>query len=87
MRQYAQAARCRHAFLSEHFGQSYKLSNCKNCDICLGETTNLADSTTVAQKIISCVARIEERFGVRHLCEVLRGAQTEAVQRNGHHHL
>ena len=87
MRQYAQAARCRHAFLSEHFGQSYKLSNCKNCDICLGETTNLADSTTVAQKIISCVARIEERFGVRHLCEVLRGAKTEAVQRNGHHHL
>ena len=87
MRQYAQAARCRHAFLSEHFGQSYKLDNCKNCDICLGETTNLADSTTVAQKIISCVARIEERFGVRHLCEVLRGAQTEAVHRNGHHNL
>lgn len=85
MRQYAQAARCRHAFLSEHFGQSYELPNCKNCDICLGETTNLADSTTVAQKIISCVARIEERFGVRHLCEVLRGAQTTAVQRHGHH--
>ena len=87
MRQYAQAARCRHAFLSEHFGQSYNFANCKNCDICLEETTNLADSTTVAQKIISCVARIEERFGVRHLCEVLRGAQTEAVQRNGHHNL
>ena len=87
MRQYAQAARCRHAFLSEHFGQSYELSNCKNCDICLEETTNLADSTTVAQKILSCVARIKQRFGVRHLCEVLRGAQTDAVQRNRHHNL
>ena len=87
MRKYAQAARCRHAFLSEHFGQPYELSNCKNCDVCLGETTNLADSNTVAQKIISCVARVSERFGVRHLCEVLRGAQTAPIQRHGHHRL
>ena len=85
MRRYAQAARCRHAFLSEHFGQPYGISNCKNCDVCLGETTNLADSNTVAQKIISCVARVGERFGVRHLCEVLRGAQTAPIQRHGHH--
>ena len=87
MRKYAQAARCRHAFLSEHFGQPYELSNCKSCDVCLCETTNLADSNTVAQKIISCVARVSERFGVRHLCEVLRGAQTAPIQRHGHHHL
>ncbi len=84
MRRYAQAARCRHAALSEYFGQAYEPSSCGACDVCLGETENLPDSTVVAQKILSCVARVRERFGVRHVCEVLRGAKTEGVQRHGH---
>jgi ATP-dependent DNA helicase RecQ len=84
MRRYAQAARCRHAVLSEYFGQPYGQASCGACDVCLGETENLADSTVVAQKILSCVARVRERFGVRHVCEVLRGAKTDGVQRHGH---
>ena len=40
-----------------------------------------------AQKIISCVARLGERFGVRHVSEVLRGAKTAAIQRHGHERL
>jgi ATP-dependent DNA helicase RecQ len=47
----------------------------------------MADSTIVAQKILSCVARVEERFGVRHVAEVLRGAKTEGVSRHGHDQL
>jgi ATP-dependent DNA helicase RecQ len=87
MRRYAQAARCRHAALSEYFGQSYPGETCGACDVCLGETESLADSTVTAQKIISCVARVQERFGVRHVCEVLRGAKTEGIQRHGHDRL
>ena len=87
MRRYAQAARCRHAALSEYFGQSYEPTSCGGCDICLGETQNLPDSHITAQKIISCVARVGERFGVRHLSEVLRGARTAAIDRHGHHRL
>ena len=87
MRRYAQAARCRHAALSEYFGQSYEPTSCGGCDICLGETQNLPDSHITAQKIISCVARVGERFGVRHLSEVLRGAKTAAIDRHGHHRL
>ncbi len=87
MRRYAQAARCRHAALSEYFGQSYEPTSCGGCDICLGETQNLSDSHITAQKIISCVARVGERFGVRHLSEVLRGARTAAIDRHGHHRL
>ncbi|MBU6222742.1 MAG: DNA helicase RecQ [Planctomycetes bacterium] len=87
MRRYAQAARCRHAALSEYFGQAYGTESCNACDVCLGETENLADSTVVAQKIISCVARVGERFGVRHVAEVLRGAKTEGIQRHGHDRL
>ena len=84
MRRYAQAARCRHAALSEYFGQSYEQPTCGGCDVCLGETQNLPDSHVTAQKIISCVARVGERFGVRHVSEVLRGAKTAAIQRHGH---
>jgi len=87
MRRYAQAARCRHATLSEYFGQPYETPNCEACDVCLGETESLPDSTVTAQKIISCVARVEERFGVRHVCEVLRGAKTDGISRHGHDRL
>ena len=87
MRRYAQTARCRHATLSEYFGQTYPNDSCGACDVCLGETENMADSTIVAQKILSCVARVEERFGVRHVAEVLRGAKTEGVSRHGHDQL
>jgi ATP-dependent DNA helicase RecQ len=87
MRRYAQAARCRHAALSEYFGQAYGTEPCAGCDVCLGETASLPDSTVTAQKILSCVARVGERFGVRHVCEVLRGAKTEGIQRHGHDRL
>ena len=87
MRRYAQAARCRHAALSEYFGQPYGTEPCGACDVCLGETESLPDGTVTAQKIISCVARVGERFGVRHVCEVLRGAKTEGIQRHGHDRL
>ncbi len=87
MRRYAQAARCRHAALSEYFGQDYPGRSCEACDVCLGETESLPDATVTAQKILSCVARVEQRFGVRHVCEVLRGAKTDSVLRNGHDRL
>ena len=87
MRRYAQAARCRHAALSEYFGQAYRTEPCGACDVCLGETESLPDATVTAQKIISCVARVGERFGVRHVCEVLRGAITDGISRHGHDRL
>jgi ATP-dependent DNA helicase RecQ len=84
MRRYAQAARCRHAALSEYFGQAYPAATCGACDVCLGESESLPEATVTAQKILSCVARVGERFGVRHVCEVLRGAKTDGIRRHGH---
>ena len=87
MRRYAQAARCRRAALSEYFGQAYGTEPCGAYDVCLDEAESLPDSTVTAQKMISCVARVGERFGVRHVCEVLRGAKTEGIQRHSHDRL
>jgi len=87
MNAYCKGGRCRHRTLVEHFGQRFEADACGACDICLGEVEFEPDSTVLAQKIISCVARVQERFGVGHVADVLRGQQTERVSKLGHDRL
>ncbi len=79
MRKYAVSPTCRHKALSEYFGQAYEKPNCDACDLCLNEGGDLRDATVVAQKILSCVHRVGERFGVGHVVDVLRGMETEKI--------
>ncbi len=83
----ANGSGCRHRALSVYFGQAYTRANCAACDVCLGEVAGLADATVTAQKIISCVARVQERFGAGHVADVLRGADTERIRTLGHSRL
>ena len=95
MDRFARGATCRHRSLVEYFGQTYAASTrdselspqesgCGACDMCLGDTTPVADSVVIAQKILSCVARTDQRFGVTHLISVLRGENVEKVRKFGH---
>jgi ATP-dependent DNA helicase RecQ len=84
MRRYCGTPLCRHRMLSEYFGQEYPAESCNACDVCLGEAEGVEDATVSAQKILSCIARTGERFGVTHIVDVLAGAQTEAVRRWRH---
>jgi ATP-dependent DNA helicase RecQ len=84
MRRFATVVRCRHGALSEYFGQPYDAPSCGACDVCLGEVEGVTDATVLAQKVLSCVARTEQRFGVEHVADVLVGATGERVQRWGH---
>jgi len=79
MRRLASGGACRHRALVEYFGQSYEKADCGACDVCLNEFDVVPDSTTVAQKIISCVARVKQRFGVGHIADVLTGGKAELV--------
>jgi ATP-dependent DNA helicase RecQ len=47
----------------------------------------MPEATELARKILSCVARVGQRFGVGHVVQVLRGAETETVRRLGHDRL
>src|SRR5579885_7319 len=87
MRRFATVVRCRHAALSAYFGENYSKPNCGACDLCLGEVVGAADSTVLAQKVLSCVARVEQRFGVEHVVDVLTGAGNERVRRWRHDQL
>jgi ATP-dependent DNA helicase RecQ len=84
---YCRGAACRHRALVEYFGQRYEADACGACDVCLGETQAVAEGLVIAQKILSCVARVKERFGIGHVTSVLRGENAEAVVRRGHDHL
>jgi ATP-dependent DNA helicase RecQ len=84
MRRFATVLRCRHATLSGYFGEPYPKDNCGACDYCLGELEGIADATVMAQKVLSCVARVEQRFGVEHVVDVLTGVESERVRKWGH---
>jgi ATP-dependent DNA helicase RecQ len=87
MDRYCRGAICRHRALVQYFGQTYPTAPCRACDICLGDAEPVPDAMTVAQKILSCVARVKERFGVGQVVSVLRGENTEAVRKWGHDQL
>jgi ATP-dependent DNA helicase RecQ len=87
MRGFCGPGHCRHRTLSEYFGQSYPKANCEACDVCLNETEGVEDATDAARKILSCVARVRQNFGVMHVVDVLTGAKNERVQERGHHQL
>lgn len=84
---YCRGASCRHSALVRYFGQQYDAETCNACDICMGETISVPDANLVAQKILSCVARVRERFGVGHVVSVLRGENTENIRNREHNKL
>ncbi|HKO58873.1 MAG TPA: DNA helicase RecQ [Thermoanaerobaculia bacterium] len=84
---YCSGTTCRHRALVEYFGQRYEKPACGACDICLGETEDVPEALVVAQKIVSCVYRVGQAFGVSHVVSVLRGEDTEKVRDRGHDRL
>jgi ATP-dependent DNA helicase RecQ len=87
MDRYSRGAVCRHRALVNYFGQAYEAESCGACDLCLSETELVADPLVVAQKILSCVARVKEHFGINHVIGVLRGENTENIRKWGHEKL
>jgi ATP-dependent DNA helicase RecQ len=84
---YARGAVCRHRALVGYFGQTYPEPSCGACDLCLGDVEIAPDALVIAQKILSCVARVKERFGVGHVMSVLRGEDTDRVRTLQHDQL
>ena len=87
MERYASSTRCRHRSLVEYFGQSFDAGSCGACDWCLKELDPVQDSTTVARKILSCVARLKQGWGVGHVADVLLGRANEKVSAQHHDQL
>lgn len=52
---------------------------CGACDVCLGDLSEVPDSQTIAQKILSCIFRCGQSFGAGHIADVLRGSRSEKI--------
>lgn len=91
MRKFVASFSCRHKYLSEHFGQEYTppegQPSCGACDVCLGETAPEEDSKRIGQIILSAVARTGERYGASHICDIVRGGETQRIREYGHNSL
>ena len=75
---------CRHVALAAHFGETLESENCGACDVCLNELDQVDEPLILAQKIISCVYRVEQRFGAEYVAQVLVGSKDKRILQNRH---
>ena len=76
---------CRRQALLQYFGEESP-AGCGNCDTCLHPVATW-DGTTAARKALSCVYRSGQRFGARHLIDILLGKENDKVRRFNHQRL
>ncbi|TGU75000.1 DNA helicase RecQ [Geomonas terrae] len=82
---FAEAQTCRRRVLLGYFGDKLE-HDCGNCDICESPPERF-DATEDAQKALSCVYRVGQRFGMGHVIDVLRGSQNQRILELKHDHL
>ena len=75
---FAEAQTCRRLVLLNYFGEGRQQS-CGNCDICL-DPPRRYDGLVDAQKALSCIYRVNQRFGMGYVVEVLRGANNQRIR-------
>ena len=75
---YCQLQTCRRQFLLKYFQEDFP-ANCGSCDICLTEFERF-DGTLIAQKALSAVSRLKERFGSTYVIDFLRGSKSEKIR-------
>ena len=76
---------CRRQALLSYFGETLE-QPCGNCDTCL-EPVDTWDGTDASRMALSVVYRTGQRFGVNHLVDVLRGANTDKILQFDHQRL
>ncbi|HSG11081.1 MAG TPA: DNA helicase RecQ [Gammaproteobacteria bacterium] len=75
---FAESLTCRRRVLLNYFGDDSG-KDCGNCDIC-ADPPECYDATDDARKALSCVYRVGQRFGMRHVVDVLRGMDNERIR-------
>ncbi|MEA3239466.1 MAG: DNA helicase RecQ [Candidatus Bipolaricaulota bacterium] len=84
MYDYCTGLACRHRALVNYFGQDLEGGNCGACDVCLGEIGSMDGALEIAQKILSCVVRLHQRFGADYTASVLSGSRNRRILERKH---
>ncbi|KYZ78095.1 ATP-dependent DNA helicase RecQ [Anaerosporomusa subterranea] len=78
---YCHTPECLRGYILSYFGENI-VSECGNCGNCDQEGEQV-DVTLDAQKALSCVYRMKERFGLVLVAEVLKGSKNKKVMQLG----
>ncbi|WP_294377634.1 DNA helicase RecQ [uncultured Clostridium sp.] len=68
---------CYKKFILSYFGEELK-EDCNSCSNCLNEG-EIIDKTIDAQKVLSCIYRMNQKFGAGMVVDVLRGSKNKKV--------
>lgn len=85
MEAFSEAQTCRRQVLLNYFNE-FAGTECGNCDICLDPPRHF-DGLVTAQKLLSCLLRINQPVGAQYLIDVIRGKSLKRISENGHHEL
>lgn len=82
--QYADQPGCRHRYILEYFGDTEAPQRCSVCDNCSSRVDSTArlpteEETLIIQKALSCVARVNGRFGRGRIAQTLVGSRSKEV--------
>ncbi len=83
MEYYAESPVCRRRQLLHYFGEEFKEDNCGMCDNCVHPRERF-DGTEAVKVVLQAVKQTNERFGLNHLVNVIRGIEDEYVKSYGH---
>lgn len=61
-----------------YFDEDFASDKCKNCSNCI-DSSEMVDITLEAQKILSCIYRVNQRYGANMVIQVLRGSKNKKV--------
>lgn len=86
MTNYCNTDKCLRKFLISYFDEKYEKEYCGNCSSCLSSIEK-NDITIEAQKILSCVYRMGERFGSNTVIDVLKGSSNQKIKSMKFHEL
>jgi len=83
---YGNTSACLRKYILEYFGEGNVPDECGNCSNC-NSKSELKDITVEAQKILSCIFRMRENYGISLIIDVLRGSKSVKVTNKGFHRL
>jgi ATP-dependent DNA helicase RecQ len=78
---YCHTGDCLREYILKYFGETPP-KECQNCGNC-GAEMESADITVDSQKILSCIARAKERYGLKNIIDCLRGSQNKKITQFG----
>lgn len=79
---YCNTDKCLRKYLLEYFGETPDFTECDNCGNCNSEI-EVTDISTDSKKILSCIIRMNERFGMGLVTEVLKGSNSAKIRSLG----